>query len=65
LSAFAFVDISGWDTGIPPESDDHLGLVPGDEGEDWIYARFADGTLDITPRTPEGRAVRFFVDGSA
>lgn len=49
--------------GIP-----YLAGVSGDDWEDWIYSRFADGTLDITPRTPEGAVrgpVRFFVDGSA
>ena len=45
--------VSVWDTGIAPESDDHLGLVPGDDWEQWIYDRFEDGTLDISPRTPE------------
>ena len=45
--------ISVWDTGITPESDDHLGLVSGDEWEDLIYAKFADGSKDISVRTPE------------
>ncbi|UCG24906.1 MAG: DUF1989 domain-containing protein [Chloroflexota bacterium] len=45
--------ISVWDTGIPPETDDHLGLVPGDEWEELVYAKFADGTKDTSVRTPD------------
>ena len=45
--------ISVWDTGITPETDDHLGLIKGEEWEELIYAKFADGTKDISVRTPE------------
>ena len=45
--------ISVWDTGIPPETDNHLGLVSGDRWEEMIYAKFADGSKIVSARTPE------------
>ena len=45
--------IQVYETGIPPETNDHLGLVTGDEWEKLIYSKFTDGTKDISVRTPE------------
>ena len=45
--------IQVWETGIPPETDDHLGIVSGEEWERMVYAKHADGTKDVSLRTPE------------
>ena len=42
-----------YETGIAPETDDHLGIVKGDDWEDLVYSKFADGSKDVSVRTPE------------
>ena len=42
-----------YETGIAPETDDHLGMVKGDEWEKLIYDKFANGEKDVAVRTPE------------
>ena len=44
--------ISVYETGIAPETHDHLGLLDRNVWEDMIYSQFADGTKDISPKTP-------------
>jgi hypothetical protein len=40
------------ETGIAPETDDHLGLVKGPEWEEMMYTQVRDGTKDVSPRFP-------------
>jgi|GEM_PF-2159395 len=45
--------IQVYETGIQPETNDHLGIVRGSDWEDMIYSKFANGSKDISVRTPE------------
>lgn len=47
------IHLQVFETEIAPESDDHLGLVPGDERERLVYEKSEDGTKDISVRKPE------------
>lgn len=45
--------IQVYETGIAPETDDHLGMVKGDDWEELVYKKFETGEKEISVRTPE------------
>ncbi|MHC5060781.1 MAG: DUF1989 domain-containing protein [Planctomycetota bacterium] len=42
-----------YETGIKPETRDHLGIIKGEQWEQMVYDKFARGEKDISVRTPE------------